>query len=579
MKTFYIQLLFLLLPFWAVAQRQSVFTLTGADSDETVDKFSILVDKSYTFEQVLSDTTLRFVSAVDSTRHILSTQYDAYWIKVKVHNPSVYAEKYMVEFLPMLDNTLYYFNENEKKWITCSNGVSVNNGQRNIWLMPCVLQGNHTTTLYIKANLKAFRGSKIDISAALWFEKEAYVTKNEQFIELATWVTVFVFLLFLLYNTYVYFIFKDKTYIYYLIAQIGGLLYILTDQYYCNVLLPFRFCVAESATDRYVLFHDMNEGLGDLALALILIGYVQITRTYLETRLMMPKQDRLLKYLLGVYLVTICTYNVLIFCKILPIANTVYWWITVLYIGVVLTILYVAILSYYRGYKWARYFLVANIISICIFLGTNFYSLFIDVVLTTHHDLFAKIAVIAQAFCLAIALAQRVLLIQEELKQKQLEAQELTFQNTLEHSKNELLEEKLASNNRELASTTLYMYQKNELLAGLKIHVQALNKSVSTATKEAIKNIESVIQNNLYLDDDWERFRIHFEQVHPDFFKNLQAEHPTLTKNEIRLCAYFHINLSTKEIAAMLNIDPASVRKAKMRLNKKMNMEIPPEDN
>ncbi|HEY8896589.1 MAG TPA: LuxR C-terminal-related transcriptional regulator, partial [Niastella sp.] len=48
--------------------------------------------------------------------------------------------------------------------------------------------------------------------------------------------------------------------------------------------------------------------------------------------------------------------------------------------------------------------------------------------------------------------------------------------------------------------------------------------------------------------------------------------HPTLTKNEIRLCAYFHINLSTKEIASLLNIDPASVRRAKTRLYKKMGV-------
>jgi DNA-binding CsgD family transcriptional regulator len=568
-----------MLPLMATAQRQSVFTLTGADSDETVDSFTILPDKSYTFEQILNDTTLQFAAAADTTGHTLSPQYDAYWIKVKVHNPFVYDEKYMVEFLPMLDNTLYYYNENEKKWITYSNGLSISNGQRNIWMMPCFLQGQQTTTLYIKTNIKAFRGSKIDIPAVLWFEKDAYVAKNEQFITLTTWVTVFVFLLFLLYNSYIYFIFKDKTFIYYLIAQIGGLLYVLTDQYYCNVLLPFRFCVAEATADQYVLFHNINEGFYDLSWALILIGYVQITRIYLETRQLMPKQDKLLTYLLGIYLVTILTDDVLVFCKIIPLTNTLGWWITVLGIGVVVTILYIAILSYYRGNKWARYFLVANSMSICIFLGTNFYSLFIDVVRTTDHDLWAKIAVIAQAFCLAIALAQRVLMINEALKQKQLEAQELAFQNTIQQAQNELLQEKLASNNRELASTTLYMYQKNELLADLKIHVQALSKSVPTTAKETIKNIESVIQNNLYLDDDWERFRVHFEQVHPDFFKNLQAEYPTLTKNEIRLCAYYHINLSTKEIAAMLNIDPASVRKAKMRLNKKMNMEVVPEDN
>jgi len=61
-----------------------------------------------------------------------------------------------------------------------------------------------------------------------------------------------------------------------------------------------------------------------------------------------------------------------------------------------------------------------------------------------------------------------------------------------------------------------------------------------------------------------------FEQVHPNFFKELQAKYPSLTKNELRLYSYFHINLGTKEIASLLNIDPASVSRAKTRLYKKM---------
>ena len=56
------------------------------------------------------------------------------------------------------------------------------------------------------------------------------------------------------------------------------------------------------------------------------------------------------------------------------------------------------------------------------------------------------------------------------------------------------------------------------------------------------------------------------------FFKDLQANHPNLTKNEVRLYTYFHINISTKEIAALLNIAPASVRQAKSRLYKKMGI-------
>lgn len=74
------------------------------------------------------------------------------------------------------------------------------------------------------------------------------------------------------------------------------------------------------------------------------------------------------------------------------------------------------------------------------------------------------------------------------------------------------------------------------------------------------------------MDANWSTFKLHFEQVHPHFFEDLQASHPNLTKNEVRLYAYFHIKLSTKEIASLLNIDPASVRQAKSRLYKKMSV-------
>jgi hypothetical protein len=565
MMRFYTLLLSIAL-FTHTVQSQNNLTLT-ADNSIQSNELSVLADKNYTFEQIRNDTALKF----SFTETWSTDSADAYWIKLIVKNPFPYAEKYMVEVLPMLDNTLYYFNENEKQWRIYSNGLLVNNRQRNIWLMPCVVQGQSTTTLYIKSNIKPLRASKTLIQPAIWLEKERYIAENEQFIALATWATVFVFIIFLLYNAYIYFVFRDKTYLYYLIVQIGGLMFIIADQFYFNSLMPFRFCVADVKNDGLILFHDINALATDIGLSLILFGYVQITRIYLDTINLMPRQDKLLKYLLTTYLFITLIITILFFSKILPLSKTPYLITNLAFISVVLTIFYIAIVSYRRRYTLARYFLMANAVSISIILLGSFYYFFIDVVTTTDHAVSAKIAVIAQAFCLALALSQRVLLIREALKQKELETQELLLKNNLQQAQNDLLKEKLTFNQRELASNTLYISQKNELLRDLKTNMQTLGKALPNAAQTVFKNIESVIQNNLYLDSDWERFRIHFEQVHPDFFKNLQTEYPTLTNNEIRLCAYFHLNLSTKEIAALLNIDPASVRTARMRLNKKMN--------
>jgi DNA-binding CsgD family transcriptional regulator len=300
----------------------------------------------------------------------------------------------------------------------------------------------------------------------------------------------------------------------------------------------------------------------------------------LTTPMATPKLDKLLKYLLIAYTLTYSISAFLIISGIKFVDHESVLISNILVIATIFAILYVAIVRYRQQYKPARFFLFANNIPLFIILALGVTRLISPSSTNNLPNQISSIALVAQAFCLALALAERLLLIRDELKQKQLEAQELAHhnerilsENLLHKTQNELLQEKLASNQRELAATTLYTAQRNELLADLKIHVQALSRSVPNSAKTVIDNIETVIQNNMNLDSDWERFKIHFEQVNPNFFENLLAQHPSLTKNELRLCAYFHLNLSTKEIAALLNIDPASVRTAKMRLNKKMNLE------
>lgn len=171
----------------------------------------------------------------------------------------------------------------------------------------------------------------------------------------------------------------------------------------------------------------------------------------------------------------------------------------------------------------------------------------------------------------------------EEITIKELEAQALKVENEniqlkndlmavekeIEHKQNEKLQENLEFNRRELASATLYLFQKNQKLTELKTEIDTLK--TGSITTESLDKIKAKIQENLYLDADWDKFKLHFEQVHPNFFKELDEKHPGLTNYEVRLYAYLHMKLSTKEIAGLLNITPASVIKAKARLNKKLN--------
>ena len=55
-------------------------------------------------------------------------------------------------------------------------------------------------------------------------------------------------------------------------------------------------------------------------------------------------------------------------------------------------------------------------------------------------------------------------------------------------------------------------------------------------------------------------------QISP--LSKLKEAHPSLTKNDLKLCAYLRLNLSSKEIAPLLNISVHSVEIKRYRLRK-----------
>jgi DNA-binding CsgD family transcriptional regulator len=81
-----------------------------------------------------------------------------------------------------------------------------------------------------------------------------------------------------------------------------------------------------------------------------------------------------------------------------------------------------------------------------------------------------------------------------------------------------------------------------------------------------------VINRNLNNDHDWEYFQEAFNNADKDFLKKMHQLHPNLTPNDLKLCVYLRLNLSSKEIAPLLNISVRSVEIKRYRLRKKMNL-------
>ncbi len=134
--------------------------------------------------------------------------------------------------------------------------------------------------------------------------------------------------------------------------------------------------------------------------------------------------------------------------------------------------------------------------------------------------------------------------------------------------KNKQLKEEFRSKNNELAASTLSIIRKNELLSQVKD--QLLNETPQDGIPTKIIEI---IDRNLNRTDDWELFKEAFNNADREFLKKLKDEHPNLSPNDIKLCAYLRLNLASKEIAPLLNISPRSVEIKRYRLRKKMRLE------
>lgn len=163
---------------------------------------------------------------------------------------------------------------------------------------------------------------------------------------------------------------------------------------------------------------------------------------------------------------------------------------------------------------------------------------------------------------------QREQLLQDskkKLKRKKLKAQKKIVQ-----INNEKLKEEVESKNRELAISTMSIIKKNEFLNAIKDELKGNDENPQ------VKSVIRTIDRNINNSDDWKFFEDAFNNADKDFLKKMKKVHPELTANDLRLCAYLRLNLSSKEIAPLLNISVRSVEVKRYRLRKKMN--LPHED-
>ncbi|MEO8794877.1 MAG: triple tyrosine motif-containing protein [Daejeonella sp.] len=178
-----------------------------------------------------------------------------------------------------------------------------------------------------------------------------------------------------------------------------------------------------------------------------------------------------------------------------------------------------------------------------------------------------------------IRIWQRKRHIKEKEKLKYLHQLEMESQESeIVKLKNEKLEDDVNFKNKELASTTMHLVQRGKVLTKIKEVVSNLEKmSASDNNSAEFKQIFRLLNEVEKRDADWEQFSIYFDHVHSNFLADMKDRHPGLTPNELKLCAYMKMNLTSKEMAQLMSITVRAVEVSRYRLRKKLN--IPTEVN
>ncbi|WP_228527878.1 ligand-binding sensor domain-containing protein [Pararhodonellum marinum] len=144
----------------------------------------------------------------------------------------------------------------------------------------------------------------------------------------------------------------------------------------------------------------------------------------------------------------------------------------------------------------------------------------------------------------------------------------------IEKLKTEKLKQEIQLKDKELATATMHLITKNGFIDHMRNNLNAITKkSKNQEVKNEIQKVIKNIEKNFAGDQDWEQFEIHFDQVHGDFMSRFKKKYNSLSPQEIKLSAYLRMNLSTKEIAYLMNISIRGVEIARYRLRKKLNLE------
>ena len=167
-------------------------------------------------------------------------------------------------------------------------------------------------------------------------------------------------------------------------------------------------------------------------------------------------------------------------------------------------------------------------------------------------------------------LEQRRLYLEKETKIRQ---EQYELEKEIEKLKNDKLKIKILAKDKELVNNSLQVAKKNKVLNNIINKIKDINvDTFDETTKNQFTKLNKSIVKEVNADKSWQDLEKHIKNVHYDFLKRLKEKYPTISPRELDLATYLLMNMSTKEIAEVMNISNGGVELARYRLRKKLNL-------
>ena len=173
------------------------------------------------------------------------------------------------------------------------------------------------------------------------------------------------------------------------------------------------------------------------------------------------------------------------------------------------------------------------------------------------------ITLVISVACVAVFIAVILILILmlklEKQRKRQVETEKKSLHETLDFQ------------NKELTTNVIYLARLNELVLSIAEKLENLDLEPDSKNSGIVKSIIGELKLTSST-DTWKEFEVRFQNVHIDFYKRLSERFPDLSPNELKMCAFLRLNMSTKEISSITYQSQDSIRMARSRLRQKLGI-------